>query len=177
MDPIIWAALIAVGGAVVTAVSALHAKRLENRYAVDAQFRGSKEQLYLEFTETLDKVFDGKMSDGRLLDEIKNFKRKLILWGSVKTIRRFNAFATISMGSDKTTKWLLDSTRAYGDFLLAMRKDLDLPCKGLDRKEFGARHVLRNPELLLRLGEESPDMSLDELAKIEAKLDRVNRRG
>ena len=51
-----------------------------------------------------------------------------------------------------------------------MRKDLGLSCRGLDKETFGLRHVLRNPDLLLAVMKENPDMTTDELTKREQEL-------
>ena len=51
-----------------------------------------------------------------------------------------------------------------------MRSDLGLSCRGLDKETFGIRQVLRNPEILLAVMGENPNMTVDELTKREEEL-------
>lgn len=180
LDIVIQAALIAVGGAVLTAITALTVKRLENKHAVDAQFRKDKAELFLEFMRAFDDLFSTdktkKIKRGdNLLNLLMDFRRKTIVWCRVETIHRFDelkdfAAASTSSGKDQTVEWMAKNLELYGQLLLAMRKDVGLSRRGLDDGTFGLRFRLRNPDLLLQAVSENPNMSLDELAEREKSI-------
>ena len=179
LDTLVQAAFIAVGGAVLTAITALSIKRIENKHAVDAQFRKDKADLFLEFMKAFDDLQASERNKrnkrgDNLLNLLKDFQRKSILWCSVRTMKKFDElkdFASSHADDEtQTVDWLGTSLRLYGELVLTMRKDLGLSCRGLDKETFGLRHVLRNPDLLSAAMKENPNMTVDELTQREQGL-------
>ena len=175
MNPIVAAALITVGGVALTTLIGLYIKRIENKYEVDAQFRVNREKTFTDFVGVLDTMFtgQGRVSDARLTKAIVVFKRQIMFWASAKTINRFNdSLEHIKeYGATQTVGSMHMTTVHYGRFIIAVRKDLGLSSRGLDVREFVARHTLRHPDLLLRMVKENPDLPMEELAKMEAALE------
>ena len=106
LETIVQAAFIAVGGAVITAITALFIKKVENKHAVDAQFRKDKADLFLEFMKAFDDLYgpgkNKRIKRGdNLLNLLKDFRRKSIIWCSVRTMKKFDElkdFATSNAG-------------------------------------------------------------------------------
>lgn len=174
LDVVIQAASIAVGGAVLTAVTALIVKKIENKHAVDAQFRKDKADLFLEFMKAFDEMFSSKNTKikrgSNLVNLLLDFRRKATFWCSVSTMMKFDelkTFAASSVDKEQTVFRIGTLLKLYGELVLTMRKDLGLPCRGLDGETFGIRHVLRNPDLLIDAMEQNPDMTGEELAQRE----------
>ena len=95
LDNIVQAAFIAVVGAVLTAITALSIKRIENKHAVDAQFRKDKAGLFLEFMKAFEDLHASERNKrvkrgDNLLNLLRDFQRKSILWCSVRTMKKFD---------------------------------------------------------------------------------------
>ena len=58
-----------------------------------------------------------------------------------------------------------------GGLILAMRKDLGLSNRGIDKDTFGAHYMLRHASTFLAAVKENPEMTTEEYAKIEKLLD------
>ena len=56
-----------------------------------------------------------------------------------------------------------------GDFFLAMRKDIGLRNKGVDRNTF-VHMILRNSDLFLEMSSENPNVTLDEVIARENEI-------
>ena len=54
----------------------------------------------------------------------------------------------------------------FSNLLLAMRKDLGLSNRGIERKTLWAQMTLGEPELLFELAATKPEMSADELDEL-----------
>lgn len=111
-DTIIQAAFIAVGGAVLTAITALFVKRIENKHAVDAQFRKDKADLFLEFMKAFDDLGSANITNRRLLKLLKDFQRKMVIWCDVDTMKVFIEMRRLaSAGEDGTVGWLASNVK------------------------------------------------------------------
>ena len=73
------------------------------------------------------------------------------------------------MGHLKSSEPNAESMFLMGDFVLAVRKDLGLSNKGIDRKTF-ASLILKNPDLFLDMALKNPRVTLAELAIEEQRL-------
>ena len=177
LDVVVQAAFIAVVGAVVTAITALFVKKMENKYAIAAQFRKDKAELFLEFMKAFDDIFDPDKSKkikrgSNLLNVLKDFRRKMIVWCDVATMRKFDELRShaVSIGDAQTPHTIAATLKLYGELLLSLRRDLGLSCRGLDKERFGLDLVLRHPDLFLNALEEDPDISMNDLVKKEKEL-------
>lgn len=177
MDPVIWAAIITVCGLAIPVTVGLITNSVNNRHAIDAQFRKDKADMFLKFVEAFDGVFYGQQSTKRSQDSLfKNLlktRRELIVWCSVETIAKFDEmkeFATDPEYSPGSVGHMFRIMQLYSEFLLALRRDLGLSCKGLDGRTFALRLMLQNPELAIQEFEKNPEMSIDDLATLEKRL-------
>ena len=174
LDVVIQAASIAVGGAVLTAVTALIVKKIENKHAVDAQFRKDKADLFLGIHEGFRRdVFIQEHEDqtrqqsGQLAVGLPSKGDVLVQRFTMMKFDELKTFAASSVDKEQTVFRIGTLLKLYGELVLTMRKDLGLPCRGLDGETFGIRHVLRNPDLLIDAMEQNPDMTGEELAQRE----------
>ena len=182
LDPIIHAAFITVGGVALTMFGSFIFKRLENKYAVDAQFRQAKAELFMEFMKALDDLGSSEKTKrikrgDNLLNFLREFRRKTMFWCSPKVMEAFDKlknYSASNVGEGNTVKWLHDTLMIYGELILVMRKDLGLSNRGLDNEKVGLS-TLRNPEILVDCVKKNPLMSTDQLAEIERNWGRSGR--
>lgn len=101
---------------------------------------------------------------------MREFMRKLLLWSGPEPIAAFVRWKDhLSKGTpDARTLHLTE------EFILAIRKDLSHSNKGM-QKGFFAKLVLRNSDLFLALSAKNPNITLDELSRIEKQLEAVAR--
>ena len=173
LDEIVIAAIITVVGVMMTAIVSLAVKRLENKHAIEAQFRKDRTDLYIRFMEEFDSLMSSsprrKRRPDHLVNVLKDFQRKTTVWGSEEMMSKFGQLKDTSsrFSDDRTVNGLGTTLRAYGELVLTMRKDVGLSNRGIDEKTFGARLVLRNPDFLLSFMKTNPSMSVAELTRIE----------
>ena len=173
LDKLILAALIAVGGAVVTAITALIVKKLERKHEVDAQFRQDKVELFDSLLVEFDEISESSDPDPqRTVDFLKHFQRKVVFWAGPKVMKSYFALRRGLSGDIKTIGDLGGSLQLVGALILAMRKDIGLSNFGLDPRTFAAHWKLRHSDLFLAKLKEDPSMTTTELDAIEKELDR-----
>ena len=163
----IVAAVTTVLGATLTVTMG---KYLERKHAVEAAFRERKVEIYDGFLAEFFKLFgqDGQPDDSGLVDFLQEWRRKLVVWGGARVLLTYIKWQShlLSKGNepDAETMFLM------GDFLLAMREDLGLSNKRMDRRVF-AHLILRNPDLFLELSKNNPKITIAEIARIEENFD------
>lgn len=178
----IWDALISVDaklavGVVAAVTTVLGAtltvtvgKYLERKHAVEAAFRERKVEIYDGFLVEFFKLIgqDGQPDDSGLVDFLQAWRRKLVVWGGAGVLLSYKNWQShlLSKGDEPDA----ESMFLMGDFLLAIRKDLGLSNKGMDRRVF-AHLILRNPNLFLELSKNNPKITIAEIARIEESLD------
>ncbi len=142
-------------------------KYFERKQAVEADFRERKVEIYDEFLGEFFKLFESQnnMDDSRLVSFLKEWNRKVVVWGGSEVLRSYIKW----MGHLKSSEPNAESMFLMGDFVLAVRKDLGLSNKGIDRKTF-ASLILKNPDLFLEMATKNPRVTLAELAIEEQKL-------
>ena len=142
-------------------------KYFERKQAVEAHFRERKVEIYDEFLGEFFKLFESQnnMDDSRLVSFLKEWNRKVIVWGGSGVLRSYIKW----MDHLKSSEPNAESMFLMGDFVLSVRKDLGLSNKGIDRKTFVSL-ILKNPDLFLDMAIKNPRVTLAELAKEEQKL-------
>ena len=142
-------------------------KYFERKQAVEAHFRERKVEIYDEFLGEFFKLFESQnnMDDSRFVSFFQEWNRKVTVWGGSEVLRSYIKW----MGHLKNGEPNAESMFLMGDFVLAVRKDLGLSNKGIDRKTF-ASLILKNPDLFLDMALKNPSVTLAELAIEEQKL-------
>ena len=142
-------------------------KYFERKQAVEADFRERKVEIYDEFLGEFFKLFESQnnMDDSRLVSFLKEWNRKVVVWGGSEVLRSHIKW----MSHLKSSEPNAESMFLMGDFVLAVRKDLGLSNKGIDRKTF-ASLILKNPDLFLDMALKNPRVTLAELAVEEQRL-------
>ena len=163
--------LASLGVGIVATITALWVKRIEHKHAIDAQFRSQKAELYLEFRQALDNISDRPQDE--LVEQLKEMRAKLLLWGGPSTVKDYEELvaALKGFGEISTVKQLVGAARSMGKFYLSMRKDLGLSNRELTAEDLGLS-IVRHPQLILQAVKENPDMTLDQLSKLEKELEK-----
>lgn len=167
LKPELSAALLTAATTVLVAtLSVLFARHFEKKREVESQFRAAKTEAYDSFLKRFFDLYEKPESDeADLAKFLREWQRKLILWGGTDTLVAF-------------TKWrehLADGTPDAKSMLLtdelfrAIRKDLGLSNIGLSHGFF-VRVILRNPSLFFAMYKANPKVTLAEMAEIEKAL-------
>ncbi|MEQ8736397.1 MAG: hypothetical protein RIC29_15845 [Rhodospirillaceae bacterium] len=185
----IWGALsstnetLAVGA--LTAITTIFAATLtvmlgryyERKKEIESHFRADKLEMYEAFLTEFFKLMaptnstdtenntDETVADEELVKFLRNWQQKLIIWGGSNVLKTYFAWSNhMKKGvPDARTLYLMD------DFIRAIRKDIGLSSSGLTKGAF-ANVILRHGELFLSMSKNNPNITLEELAKIEEKL-------
>lgn len=177
-EAIVQAALIASIGAPVTAFTHFLGQRVENKNRIEASFREKKIDLYLRFVTHLDSYFHpeqgGNRSAKQTVKLLLDFQRKLVFWCGPRTTRQFLKFKKALVRPDEDTVVgsvgrLAKQAELFSELLLAMRRDLGLSNRGIDKKTLWAELTLKEPELLFEWAKKNPEMlsgDLDEMASV-----------
>ena len=147
-------------------------KYFERRKELDALYRDKKTEIYDEFFKKFFKIFHSGGKDGRddLVEYLREFSRKTLLWSSPEVVEKFMAWNTLAATGKVDAKMIF----SIEDFLLAIRRDLRHSNRGF-RKGFFARMILKNGDLFLQMVAKNPNVSLDDLIAIEKELDQLPR--
>lgn len=142
-------------------------KYFERKQAVEADFRERKVEIYDEFLGEFFKLSDGQsnIDNDRLVSFFQEWKRKVIVWGGSEVLRTYIKWMSHLTSKEPNA----ESMFLMGDFVLAVRKDLGLSNKGINRKTF-VYLILKNPDLFLDMATKNPRVTLAELAVEEQKL-------
>ncbi len=141
-------------------------KYFERKQAVEAHFRERKVEIYDEFLKELFKLFgyEGRLDEG-FVPFLQEWKRKMVVWGGSNVLLTYIKWITHLSNTEPDAETMF----FMGDFLLAMRKDLGLSNKGIDRKTF-AYLIMRHPDLFLEMAGENPRVTMAEIANKEKEL-------
>lgn len=170
----VWVELVAVNPqlavAVVAAATTLIAstatvmlgRYYERKKEVEAHFRAEKIKIYDEFLDELFKVFHsaGDSSDD-MVKFLREWQRKLVLWGGSNVLGAyFKWMNRLKSVPDAQTVFLMD------EFFRALRADIGQNSNGLARGAF-AHLVLRHGEFFMQEAKKNPNITLEELSKLE----------
>ena len=176
LDKIVQAALIAVAGASMTAITAIFAKKVEKKHEVEAQFRERKVELFnsllKEFSLLSNAPEEERKSQDELTQYLRDWQRKLIFWGGPEVLVSFLALRK-ELGESKTIGELGVMLQVFGDLILAMRKDLGLSNRKIDKRSFAAHLILRHADVFLAYLETNPEMTNEDYAEIEKQLNET----
>jgi hypothetical protein len=131
--------------------------------------REKKVELYDKFLHKLFELFSpegrNKMNPSTLIPFLREMQTKLILWAGPNVITSYydwhKALTTKSGRAIQMIKML--------DFFLAIRKDLGHSNRRVERKHL-ARALLKNPELFIQEFKKNPNITFEEISKLESKL-------
>ena len=128
-------------------------KYFERKQAVEADFRERKVEIYDEFLGEFFKLFESQnnLDDSRLVSFFQEWNRKVTVWGGSEVLRSYIKWMGHFLQHSQRSEPKAESMFLMGDFVLAVRKDLGLSNKGIDRKTF-ASLILKNPGFVSRYG-------------------------
>ena len=162
--------IVAVSGAVmIAAITVVLGQNLKTRAEIRASLRERKIEVYERFIEKLMETFYGAKTDSEpeesddLVDFLQKFQTDLIMRGDKWVLKEYVIW------KDKLLQVNADSVFATDELIKAIRKDLGFSNFGLD-KGFFTHFWLRSSKLFLEMAKTKPNLTLQELAKIEEKL-------
>jgi len=148
----------------------------ERKGELDALYRDKKTEMYDEFLKRLFQLFHDKPEtisgaasanarSDEMVEFLRDFYRKQILWSGPEVIRSFGKWR------DNLVRGVPDADSFFlmEEFLLSVRKDLRHNNAGLE-KGFFAKVFLAQGDLFLKLAAENPKITLAEVAEIEKRL-------
>ena len=164
--------LAALATGALVALGAIYGKYMENRYSVEAQFRNKKVRLFNDFIEKLQAVSKERdqISQEELVEIFKKWKREILFRSGPDVMRNFLALG--AMNTDiETVNDLSKSMNTMGNLILSMRKDIGLSNRRIVPKElgiplgtvFGARFLLKEPDLFFKAIRRSPTIKARDL--------------
>ena len=169
LNPNVSAALVV--GIIATGTT-LWAKRVENRHAIETQFREEKLKLFVQFRDHFDRLSGPTPpSSNQTVKFLKGMKTKVLFWSNPKLVNQFASLMS-GFGSMETVGDLVDAGRKLGECYLAMRKDLGLSNRGLSAETLGINMMMRHPDLALKMAKEKPGTTIDEMVRMEKELER-----
>ena len=133
--------------------------------------RDKKVKLYNEILKTLFDLFTGSEEDRPNQEELVSFlreiQRKIILWSDPNVIKSYTKWHKELTSQPQQPK--AKSMIKMIDFFLALRKDLGHSNKGIKR-EYLMRFMIKNPDLIMRMFRENPEVTFGEIVRAEEKL-------
>jgi hypothetical protein len=171
-------ALVAgVSAVVVATLTIVVGRYFERKKELDALYRDKKTEIYDEFlkrfisltTSTQEKTASEPESPD-LVDFLRDFTRKLLLWSGPEVIEAFllwkDHLAKTASNPDAKTIFLLE------EFFLAIRRDLRHSNKGI-RRGLYARAFMREGDLFLTMERHDPNVLLSKVALAEQYLEKA----
>jgi len=139
LNPTVAAGILAaVTTVIVSVVSVLISKHLEQRNNVLTELREKKAPVYEELLEFIFRILNGEkmglapLTEAELVAKYSGITQRLIVWGSDDAVKAMNKFRRYSLnaGSDNKASTAL-MMLAVEDLFLVVRKDLGHSNKGL----------------------------------------------
>jgi hypothetical protein len=172
LDPKVSIAILSASTTVIVATFTVVAgKYFERKKDIEAHFREKKIKIYDEFLCEFFKVFYSDNNNGsddeniELVEFLQEWQRKIILWGGQDVLLKYIDW----MKHLKSGHSSIQAMFMMEEFFLVIRKDLGHKNNKLVKGTF-LRLLLKNPEFILEMANENPNLSLDELAKKEKDL-------
>ena len=176
LEPNLAAGFLTAFTTVVASISAITlGKYFERKKEIESHFRDKKVKIYDDFLIEFYKLFgsddenyetgDGVESDLDLVPFLRDWQRKIILWGGADVVASYIKWMKhISSNEPNAQSMFLTE-----DFFKALRKDIGLSSKGLMKGDF-IHLILRNSDLFFTLAKKNPDITLAEMGEIERQL-------
>lgn len=162
---IIAGSLTVLGSVVILVISRQHQMRREQLIA----HRAKKVELYDEFLRKLFELFaakdKSKMDTSTLTPFLREIQRKTILWAGPNVIIAYYDWHKVLTTKPPRAVQMVKMI----DFFLALREDLGHSNRGIQRKHL-ARVLVKNPEWFIQEFEKNPDITLEEMVKLETQL-------
>jgi len=138
----------------------------ERKKEVEAHFREKKSAIYDSFLTAYFKFTHTESREN--VDQVaflREWQREVILWGGATVLTTYLKWmAHLKKGvPDAQSMFLMD------DFFRAIRRDLGLPNRGLERGAF-IRLMLRHPDVFFLMARTNPNVKLDAVAQKERDL-------
>jgi hypothetical protein len=134
LDPTLATGIVAaVATIVVSVISILIAKRVEQRALIEKEQREKKSPAYEDLLEFIFRILHGEkltgssLSDTEIVSRVSEITRKLIIWGSDEVLGAFSVFMSTTRTNPAPFTVLICMERV----LLAIRKDLGHQNRGL----------------------------------------------
>jgi hypothetical protein len=156
--------LMAAATVLAATVTVMLGRYFERKRDIEAHFRSEKIKIYDEFLSEMFKVFHAgaEANTDNLTQFLREWQRKLILWGGNDVLRAyFKWMGKLKAGNpDAQTVFLMD------EFFRALRVDIGQRSDRLPRGAF-AHLVLRRADFFLQQAAINPDITLEEISKLE----------
>lgn len=171
------AALVAGTATVLVAtLTVMLGRHFERKRELDALYRDKKTEIYDTFLKRFFALTSSEADSSNaepppeLVEFLREFTRTLILWSGPGVINTFLAW------KEHLAKGVPDAQSIFltEKLLLAIREDLRHSNAGLE-KGFFARVYLRESRLFMAAAAKNPNLTLAELAQLEATLAEIGR--
>ena len=170
VSPDLLAAIIAASAtifasALVVGISRYYQTKRQQQIA----HREKKVELYDTLLHTLFELFSAEdkntIDTSTLSPVLREMQISLILWAGPSVIKSYYAWHKVLTTRPPKAIQMIKML----DFFLAIREDLGHSNRRIQRKHF-ARLLLRNPEWFIREFKKNPNITLEEMIKLEPKL-------
>jgi len=155
---------------IISTITVMLGRYYERKKDIEASFREKKIQIYDEFLKEFFNLFETTEKNEEPNDMVaflREWQRKMILWGGQDVLRSYiDWMDRLKAGhQDAKTMWMTE------DFFRAIRKDLGHSSWKLTKGSF-LHLILRNADLFIQATKERPDLTLKELATLEANMEK-----
>jgi hypothetical protein len=158
--------LTAVSTVLVATLTIVLGRYFERKKEVEAHYRERKTEIYDSFLKEFFRLFHSPDKENvDLVPFLQEWQRQMILWGGEEVLMAFMKWRqNLARGvPDAESMYLTDA------FFRAVRRDLGLTNKGLERGSF-IRLMLKHPDLFFAMSKASPKVTLAEVAEKEKQL-------
>lgn len=158
--------LTAVSTVLVATLTIVLGRYFERKKEVEAHYREKKTEIYDSFLKEFFGLFHSPDKENvDLVPFLQEWQRQMILWGGQEVLIAFMKWRqNLAKGvPDAESTYLTDA------FFRAVRQDLGLSNKGLERGSF-VRLMLKHPDLFFAMSKANPKITLAELAEKEKQL-------
>lgn len=163
----------------VSTITVMLGRYYERKKEIEASFREKKIKVYDDFLKEFFNLFhtiqdkddhDTETTDQQtdnMVSFLREWQRKMILWGGQDVLRCYiDWMDRLKSGhQDAKTMWMTE------DFFRAIRKDLGHSSWRLTKGSF-LHLMLRNANLFIHASKDRPDLTLEELAIMEAEMEK-----
>src|SRR2546427_1181288 len=148
----------------VAALTVSFGRYFERKKEIEAHFRDKKIAIYDEFLKEFFQLYYGENKPD-MVDFLREWQRQAMLWGGAGVLNSFLTWRVhLALGKpDAKSLFLME------DFFRALRKDIGLSNRGLNRGSF-IRMILKYPDVFFAMASVNPNVTLEELSEKEKEL-------